>query len=122
MEPLQSQCLNNTVKQKKYLLLILVVCSDRKNYVWLKQLSREYSVMKAVVISGQIVELMCSEMKNECCCYNVLFTVISSSTSVTWLRNELHVAMILAPLILITQKSHNTGSPKFQFSQLVSHV
>ena len=39
--------------------------------------------MKAVVISGQIVELMCSEMKNDCCCYNVLFTVISSSTSVT---------------------------------------
>ena len=29
--------------------------------------------MKAVVISRQIVELMCSEMKNECCCYNVLF-------------------------------------------------
>ena len=78
--------------------------------------------MKAVVISGQIEELMCSEMKNECCCYNLLFTVISSSTSVTSLCNELHVAMILAPFILFTQKSHNTESPNFQFSQLISHV
>ena len=39
--------------------------------------------MKAVLITGPIAELMCSEMKNECCCYNVLFTVIINSTSVT---------------------------------------
>ena len=44
-------------------------------------LSGEYGVMKAIPIAGQIVELMCSE--NECCGYNVLFSVVNNSTSVT---------------------------------------
>ena len=48
----------------------------------LQGLSREYSVKKAVLMSGQIVELMYSDITNECCCY-VLFTVIRNSTSVT---------------------------------------
>ena len=36
--------------------------------------------MKAVTITGQTAaKLMFSKMKNECCCYNVLFTVMSGA-------------------------------------------